>query len=442
VNLAMSAADTDLEVRGGVLDSPRLLAGPGREIPESLASHLDRLGDPLGAVGRTPPRDLIQGIRASGLRGRGGGGFPVGEKLAAVAASSGVGNRAVVVVNASESEPASAKDRLLLSLRPHLVIDGIQVAARAVGARKAYICVSQRSDQAVRALRRALRERREARLLPVEVEVVLAARTFVGGDETALLSWIAGGAPSPTVVPPLPAQRGLAGRPTLVQNAESLAHLALIARFGPEWFRRVGTKEEPGTMLVTVSGCVTRAGVYEVPIGVQLRDVLDSSGWSGETGVILVGGYFGSWVSRQDATEKDLSRASLATCGAAPGAGVIVALPKSACGVKETAEVVDWLAAESSGQCGPCVHGLSAVAACLGQLASPASARRADLGRLARWCSEIEGRGACRHPDGVIKLVRSCLRVFATEVEAHRSGRCFGSYQGWLPLPATTQQVR
>jgi NADH:ubiquinone oxidoreductase subunit F (NADH-binding) len=442
VKLARSVADTDLAVRGGVLGSPRLLAGPGREIPESLASHLDRLGDPLDAVGKTSPRDLIQRIRASGLRGRGGGGFSVGEKLAAVAASAGVRNHAVVVANASESEPASAKDRLLLSLRPHLVIDGIEVAARAVGARKAYICVSQRSDHAVRALQQALRERTEARLRPIAVEVVPAARTFVGGDETALLSWIAGGAPSPTVVPPLPAHRGLSGRPTLVQNAESLAHLALIARFGSEWFRRVGTKEEPGTMLVTVSGCVSRAGVYEVPIGVQLRDVLDLSGWSGETGVILVGGYFGSWVNRQDAGEKDLSRASLATCGAAPGAGVIVALPKSACGVKETAEVVDWLAAESSGQCGPCVHGLSAVAACLAQLASPASARRADLRRLLRWCTEIEGRGACRHPDGVIKLVRSCLQVFAPEVEAHRSGRCFGSYQGWLPLPATTQPVR
>jgi NADH:ubiquinone oxidoreductase subunit F (NADH-binding) len=359
-----------------------------------------------------------------------------------VAASAGVRNHAVVVANASESEPASAKDRLLLSLRPHLVIDGVEVAARAVGARKAYICVSQRSDHAVRALRQALQERREARLLPIEVEVVLAARAFVGGDETALLSWIAGGAPSPTVVPPLPAHRGLSGRPSLVQNAESLAHLALIARFGPDWFRKVGTRDEPGTMLVTLSGCVTRAGVYEVPIGVPLRAVLDLGGWSGETGVVLVGGYFGSWVNRQDAGEQELSRASLATCGAAPGAGVILALPRSACGVKETAEVVDWLAAESSGQCGPCVHGLSAVAACVAQIASPASARRADLGRLLRWCAEIEGRGACRHPDGVIKLVRSCLRVFAPEVEAHRGGRCFGSYQGWLPLPATTQQVR
>jgi len=195
-------------------------------------------------------------------------------------------------------------------------------------------------------------------------------------------------------------------------------------------------------MLVTVSGCVTSAGVYETPIGTHLEDVLEASGWSVETEVILVGGYFGSWVRRQDAREMSLSRASLASCGASPGAGVILALPKSACGVKETAEVVDWLSAESSGQCGPCVHGLSSVAACLAQLASPASARRADLGRLLRWCTEIEGRGACRHPDGVIKLVRSCLQVFATEVEAHRSGRCLGSFEGWLPLPATTQQVR
>ncbi|HUY09990.1 MAG TPA: NADH-ubiquinone oxidoreductase-F iron-sulfur binding region domain-containing protein [Candidatus Dormibacteraeota bacterium] len=442
MNLATATTGMDLAVRGGVLGSPRLLAGPGRDITESLAPHLDRLGDPLGAVGTTSPRELIQRIRASGLRGRGGGGFPVGEKLAAVAAGAGVGNRAIVVANASESEPASAKDRFLLSVRPHLVIDGIEVAARAVGARQAYICVSQRSEQAVFALRQALLERREARLLPVPVEVVLAAPTFVGGDETALLSWIAGGAPSPTVVPPLPAHKGLTGHPTLVQNAESLAHLALIARFGPDWFRRVGTEEEPGTMLVTVSGCVTSAGVYETPIGANLEDILEASGWSVETEVILVGGYFGSWVSRQDAGVKALSRASLASCGASPGAGVILAMPKTACGVKETAEVVDWLAAESSGQCGPCVHGLSAVAACLTRLASPASARRADLGRLLRWCTEIEGRGACRHPDGVIKLVRSCLQVFGPEVEAHRSGRCFGSYEGWLPLPATTQQVR
>lgn len=442
MNFAVAASDADLVLRGGAIGSPRLTAGPGRGITESLASHLERLGDPLGAIGKTSPTEFIQMVRKSGLRGRGGGGFPVGEKLAAVASRTGFGNRALVVANAAESEPASAKDRFLLSARPHLVLDGIEIAARAVGARQAYICISQRSDRAVRALRQALVERVEARSLLVPVEVVLAAPTFVGGDETALLGWIAGGAPSPTLVPPLPAEKGLRGRPTLVQNAETLAHLALIARFGPEWFRRVGTEEEPGTMLVTVSGSVARAGVYEAPIGVGLADVLEAAGWSAETDFILVGGYFGSWVTRQDADERALSRASLASSGASPGAGVILALPNSACGIRETAEAVDWLAGASSGQCGPCVHGLAAVAACVTQLASPATAHRADLERLVRWCSEIEGRGACRHPDGVVKLVRSSLHVFASEVEVHRRGRCSGSYEGWLPLPLTGRASR
>lgn len=439
---AVALPDTDLVRHRGGIGPPRLTAGPGPGITESLASHRARLGGPWSAAERRPPSHFIEEIRRSGLSGRGGGGFPVAEKLAAVARHSGLGYRAVVVANACESEPASAKDRLLTSARPHLVIDGIELAARAVGARRAFICVSPRSDLAMGALGGALEERRKSDSLAIPVEMVAGAPQFVGGDETALLRWIAGGAPKPTLVPPLPAEKGLRGRPTLVQNAETLANLALISRFGADWFRRSGTAEEPGTMLITVSGSVARPGVYETPIGVGFQKIFAVGGVSEETESVLVGGYFGTWVKRQHALRSVLSRTSLRGSGASPGAGVILALPASACGIRETARVVGWLAGESAGQCGPCVRGLPAVSACLTQLASPATARRADVERLARWCGEIEGRGACRHPDGVVKLVRSCLGVFAAEVEAHRRGGCAGSSEWWLPLPPNAKSGR
>src|SRR4051794_6747281 len=200
---------------------------------------------------------LIEAVAASGLRGRGGAAFPTAIKLRAVAMARG---RRAVVVNAAEGEPMSAKDRALLEGAPQLALDGALLAAEAVGARTIVIAVKQSARSAQASLRRALSERRDARR--VRVETVPDA--YVAGEETALLQSLNGGPAKPRLTPPRPYERGLAGRPTLVSNVETLAHLALIARHGPSWFRELGTAAHPGSALVTLDGAVGAPGVHEI----------------------------------------------------------------------------------------------------------------------------------------------------------------------------------
>jgi NADH:ubiquinone oxidoreductase subunit F (NADH-binding) len=392
----------------------RLLAGvrPDNR-PVSLAEHLAAYG-PLETTGR----DLIEVLDASGLCGRGGGGFPTGRKLAAVA---GVRGHRVVVVNATEGEPASSKDRALLRTAPHLVLDGAAAVAAAIGAREVILVLGRRAKSEGAIVTAALRERRD----PVEWQVAGIVDGFVAGEETAVLNALAGKPAKPTVKPPYPYERGLRGAPTLVQNAETLAHVALIARFGAQWFRSCGTASEPGTALVTVSGAVARPGVYEIELGTRLSALLAEAGGATEPlAAALVGGYFGGWTRDR---EHELTGA------AGLGAGVVVALPRAACGLRESARVARYLAGESAGQCGPCVHGLDALATGLEAVAQGRGPD--DRPRLTRWAQEVVGRGACRHPDGAARFVQSALTTFEDEVRLHlESGRCSGSDRTVLPV--------
>jgi NADH:ubiquinone oxidoreductase subunit F (NADH-binding) len=407
----------------------RLLAGI--DGGPSLRAHVDRWGEPPAIRGERARRELRALVTASGLTGRGGGAFPTARKLEAVLARRGT---PVVVANGTEAEPASGKDKVLLAYSPQLVLDGAVLAAQAVGAREAAIAVGPSSVQAVEA---ALEERRRAGLdRGVHLRVVRVPDRFVAGEETALVRFLDGGPAKPTFGA-RPFERGVGGAPTLVQNVETLAHLALIARFGAGWFRSAGTPEEPGTLLVTLSGAVRAPGVYEIATGTRLESIVTQAGGPTEgLGAVLVGGYFGSWVPAPAALASPISHAGLLPHGGAPGAGAIVALPASACGIAETARVARWLAGESAGQCGPCVHGLAAVAGDLDELATGRDARAA-LARLERRLGIVPGRGACRHPDGAVRFVASALRVFAAELERHLHGRCTAtSREHVLPLPA------
>jgi len=396
---------------------PRLLAGLRHDRPVSLDEHLARLG-PL------PRIDLIAAVEASGLRGRGGGGFLTGAKLRSVAGRRG---RAVVVVNATEAEPVCAKDKVLLRHVPHLVLDGAAAVATALGAREAIVVVGESAHAEQATVAHAIDARaRQGSDGRVTLRLAVAPPMFVAGEETALVSLLNGRAAKPTFKPPLPFERGVGGAPTLIQNAETLAHVALIARFGPEWFRELGTVEEPGSALVSVSGAVRRPGVHEFALGTPLREVVaGAGGLTAPAQALLVGGYFGSWVTAEQAQRLELCAASLRRVGASLGAGAVVVLPASACGVRETARVARWLADESAGQCGPCVHGLAAVAHALERLAA---AGGADVRpQLERWLGQIEGRGACRHPDGAVRFVASALAVFEDEIRRHLRGRCAGA---------------
>jgi NADH:ubiquinone oxidoreductase subunit F (NADH-binding) len=395
----------------------------------TLREHLQLYG-PLELRPRT---DLIGAVEESGLRGRGGAGFPTAIKLKAVAASARR-HRPVVVANATEGEPASAKDKVLVRIAPHLVIDGMAAAVSALDAERAVLCIDRRDREAIAAANRALAER--AGQDRVRMSVAEAPSRYVAGEETALVSWLNGGPAKPTFAPPRPSERGVGGAATLVDNVETLANVGLIARFGPQWWKSVGTFDEPGSMLVTVIGAVDRPGVYEFPIGTSISRVLGGAG-GGSYSAVLVGGYFGSWITAAEAQGADLSSRSLQPLGASAGCGLLVAMPINHCPLQEVSRVLSWLAANSAGQCGACVNGLPALAGAFEALVD----RRVEVhdpeGWLDRWSPMVAGRGACKLPDGAIRFLNSARRVFESHIARHRDcGPCPGNVTQILPTPA------
>lgn len=407
---------------------PRLLTGEFDGAPTSLAEHLARHRQLPRRIDRHGADALIAEIGRAGLTGRGGAGFPTARKLAAVAMA---GGRPVVVANGAEGEPASAKDKVLAATQPHLVLDGVAAAASILGARHAFVVVP---DAVAETMEIAVAERTASRLDGVRLRVVTAADGFVAGEASAVVSWIERGVPAPGPVPRRLAEHGLRGQPTLVQNIETLAHLALIARYGADWFRAVGTRSEPGSMLVTVVGAARHPGVKEVELGRSVRDVLTvAGGLACRVDAALIGGYSGAWVRWSAVADLPFSVAGLASVHAGPGAGLIAALPADRCGLAETARIASYLAAESAGQCGPCLFGLGAIGA---ELTALAQGRGGDPERIRRWLGQIDGRGACRHPDGAARMIRSALDIFGQEVSEHANGWCTGiSDSPALPLP-------
>ncbi|MEU5338928.1 NADH-ubiquinone oxidoreductase-F iron-sulfur binding region domain-containing protein [Streptomyces asoensis] len=391
---------------------PRLFA-PGAA-PAGLAAHHRR----HGALPAGDPESLLRAVTGSGLTGRGGAGFPTWRKLVAVTeAGRRTGRAPVVVANGAEGEPASRKDRTLLRLSPHLVLDGLQLAARTVGAGEAYLAVADGATW----LETAVAERTGDQL---PVKVVRVPGSFLAGQSSALARLLSGGAALPTHQRPPVRERGTHGAPTLVQNVETLAHLALVARYGADWYRTAGTAAQPGSVLCTVHAGGGEPRVVEAPYGLSLARLLPLEG----VRAVLVGGYHGTWVPAREAAQLTLEAIYL-------GAGVVAALPMDRCGPAETARVLRYLALRSAGQCGPCLNGLPRIAAAFRVLAAPGpqGTVRADL---ARWSGLVEGRGACHHPDGTVRLVRSALTTFADEIDAHARGRCTGTAPTpLLPVP-------
>ena len=412
----------------------RLLAGaratPGRS---RLDTHLEIHGPlPSGLHDRRWPDRFTETVERSGLLGRGGAAFPTARKMATVRA---MRRRPIVVANLMESEPASSKDRVLASAVPHLVLDGAEVLARAIDAVGVRVCVPAEFVESGLSVELALEERRAAGLAATPTNLERPPNHYVGSEESALVRWLDGGESRPVFRASRPAVPRLGGRPALVQNAETLAHLGLIARHGDAWFRSVGRPDAPGTTLLTTSGALRRAGVIEVPLGTRLSDVLAGGQPSQSLAGVLLGGYGGTFVGPED-FDVLLAPEPLSAIGAHLGTGVVVALPAQGCPLAETARIARWMAGESAGQCGPCVFGLPALADDLADLVAGRQATEAAR-RLAFRFVEVEGRGACRHPDGVVRLVRSALAVFAKDVERHvLQGPCPGvGAPSVLPFP-------
>jgi NADH:ubiquinone oxidoreductase subunit F (NADH-binding)/ferredoxin len=369
--------------------------------------------------------DLAERVR---LCGRGGAGFPFSRKLTAVAES--VQRKRlppVVVVNGTEGEPAAWKDKTLLTRAPHLVLDGAMLAAWALRAPEIVIGIAD-DGVAEESLLDALEELGPGR---IRIRVVTVPHRFISGEAGALVRGINGEAHIPPGQKIRTSITGVDGRPTLVSNAETYAQLAIAAEIGPEEYNSVGTTEEPGTVLLTITGSARHPAVIETPTGTPLKEVLRRQGGLANQGV-LTGGYHGKWITPEAASQAEVSRQSFADVGGTLGAGIIVPLAENTCALGEVARVVHYLAAESAGQCGPCRRGLPEMARLLAGILDGSGSPEAIRGVVAG----VRGRGACTHPDGTSRFILSALDTFAEDLAAHlHDDGCGRPVKGVLPIP-------
>ena len=398
----------------GTLSRRDHVAGPAGATRLFAAGSAD-LASHEAAFGRLPAMHLaplIDELLRSGLDGRGGAGFAAWQKLASIPAD---GRRPVVVANGAEGEPLSQKDAALLHNAPHLVIDGILIAGRSLGAKELHLYAGA---EQLAPVARALDERREAHIRLHE-----APDPFIAGEATAVVSAISGGPAIPRDRTKRLSDGGLNGRPTLVHNVETLAHLALISRFGSAWFRGVGAGSAPGSRLITLSGNAAGPRVYEIPTGVRLTEILLSTGIElPSVRAALVGGYHGTWLAA-DQLDVPFSKEGLAPVGARTGAGIVMTLGSGSCGLAATADILAYLSGQSARQCGPCTNGLPALARLFARLAYGDTNGKLPQ-EISRLAALVTGRGSCAHPDGTARLASSALMAFASDVEAHLRGRC------------------
>ncbi len=425
--MVMSGAVPDVFCIG----QPRLTAGLDRLARIDRAAY-QRV---FGPVPRRSAAQLIKMASQVDLRGRGGAGFPFARKLSAVLLAARSRKRApVIVVNAAEGEPGSLKDRMLLLRSPYLVLSGALAAATALGAQK--IVVGVTNSLVARSVRQAAAAEPALRRL---VEVVRVPDRFVAGESSSLVNAMNGRTPVPQGRKTHASSSGVAGRPTLLSNAETFAQLAILSMIGPEGYATAGTAAEPGTMLLTVGGAVERPAVVEVPVGVPLGEVLDLCGARPADGV-LVGGYHGSWLTADEAYAVPVSRAGLAAVRGTLGAGIVLVLGRESCPIGEVARVAAYLAKESSGQCGPCKLGLPNVARALAALAAGSGV--AELDALRNSVASVRGRGACSHPDGASRFALSAVDVFADDLAEHFfRGGCGRRAGASLPLPVAPGEL-
>ncbi|MGA7834945.1 MAG: NADH-ubiquinone oxidoreductase-F iron-sulfur binding region domain-containing protein [Acidimicrobiales bacterium] len=373
---------------------PRLVIGESGSRPLTLDEELA-----LGTYAPVAVDGLIDEIELAGLRGRGGSGFPAHVKWRAVRA--GAGPR-VVVANGEEGEPSSLKDRWLLTNRPHAVIDGLLIAAAAVGAERCVLYLSH--GETVRAVNAALAEWPS---VVSSVEVHQVSPRYVAGEESAACRSINGGPALPLAKPPRPFESGVDGRPTLVANVETLAHATWIARHGAQRYREFGTTSSPGTTLVTLSGACCRPGVYEVPFGLTLSEVVRvcAEGPSGEISGVLSGGWFNG-VSRASLLDVTWCFDAVRAEGTGVGCGAVTLLGDDEPVVEVVARLARWYANESSHQCGVCDKGTVAIADALA-LDRDEGASLESRTNLTRWGTSLRGRGACAFLDGAANLAKS-----------------------------------
>lgn len=403
------ATRLDVSVWPGL--EPRLLLASGQR--EDYAGYTS-----AGGYRDLVDRDaLLSEIDRSGLLGRGGAAFPLAVKLRTVQAAHLAGHRTVLLANGEEGEPASVKDKWLLRHRPHLVLDGVRLAARIVGAERAFVYLSD--VDAAQAVNAALADFPDD---DVAVGVVTVDPGYVAGEETAAVRAVNGGPAKPTDKPPRPFEVGVSGDPTLVSNVETLANLPFILGHGSDEYRAQGTSASPGTFLATVTGGGRPPALYELPHGTAVSELLEHHGIpTADVSGVLMGGYFAGLLNREvlDAT---LDHETMRRLGSGLGCGAVAVIADE-CPVAVAASVLSYFDHENASQCGSCFNGTAAMAAVAAALRD-GIATDEDLGRLERWSVVLRGRGACATLDAATNVAASLLRAFPNDVARHLAGAC------------------
>lgn len=405
-------AHTDLTVAVWPGLTPRLLgAGPQNAAEYRSSGGYGELADSDG---------LLDQVRQAGLVGRGGAAFPMAVKLRTVRDAGRAGLDTVLVANGEEGEPASVKDRWLLHNRPHLVLDGVRLAARIIGAAHAHVYVSD--PGAARSVQAALVDVGVNGLGGLTVSVHQVDAGYVAGEESAAVRAINGGPAKPTDKPPRVFEEGVGGLPTLVSNVETLAHLAWIHRHGATEYRTQGTADSPGTFLATITGGGRPPGLYELPFGAAVSEVLALHGIAADrVRGALMGGYFAGLLGA-DVVSAGLDHETLRAAGSGLGCGAVSVITDE-CPVAVAAAVLAYFDTENAGQCGSCFNGTAAMAAAAAALRD-GTAIADDVARLQRWSVVLRGRGACATLDAATNIAASLLDRFAVQVQEHLVGQC------------------
>jgi NADH:ubiquinone oxidoreductase subunit F (NADH-binding) len=388
-------------MRPVVVPGPWLLRSPD----PGLGTHRS-LYRPLPAPGA---EELALVAETAALRGRGGAAFPFATKLRTVA---GLRGRKHVVVNLSEGEPASAKDAALVLTAPHLVLDGAELVARALGVGEVHHAVPAERGWIAGCLERALAERRPAGRRRFSWRFHEVAARFVSGEASAVTELVSGRTNLPVTSWVPTAYAGVRGQPTLLSNAETFAQLAaLVLDQDPAVNDR-----RSSARLLSVNRAPGPVQVVEVWDGTPWAEVLDPGQLERP---VLLGGYHGTWVAAGALRGRRVTGADLTELGSALGAGVVIPLAEGECPVHRTNQIVAYLAGQSARRCGPCVRGLPALAAAFDDLTHGGT-----TGPVQELVGLVDGRGACAHPDGTARLVRSTMTTFAAEVAEHAQGSC------------------
>lgn len=406
----------------------RLLAGIGTLDPESLKAYQKAggYGGLKRALTEKSPDEVITEIFAARLRGRGGAGFPVADKWRA--ARSAAGDRKIVVANLMAADPTSLGDRTLAEGNPHLILEGALIAAAAVGASEAILAVRRDWTLAIARLKQAVTDAEAAHLagylmlgtdVSVQVSVWEGSGAYVAGEETALIHALQGDRGMPLIRPPYPSETGLWGVPTVVHNAETLAHVAWILGHGSAKFAKVGPEEAPGTKLVTIAGAVKTPGLAEVAMGTSLADVMKLAGGSnGTLKAVFVGGPGAGALAADELAGTGYDYAALGALGAHIGSGSVLVTDATACMVATARFLLDYSAREACGKAVPCRIGTKRLVETLDRILA-ATPRPNDLVLLRELSMKVADTALCRLESLAPRPMLTTLDRFADEYKAH-----------------------